>query len=143
MAKTRPETIKLIGYPQRKEGRSAATCYPGHLMVKGVGALIAKAGTAKLVYSPAIVLENELVGGDINTVYAIGDRIYYGVFSSGEEAQVRIPAAAAAIADGDYLEADATGCFRKWTDGIKLAQSMEAVDNSAGAAEAFLKVRFL
>ncbi len=145
MAKSRSETIKLIGNPQRKEGQCAVTLYPGHLVVLGgvAPATLVKAPTAKLVYSPAIVLENEHLGGDINTVYAATDRVYYAIFNSGESAQVRIPAAAAAIAVGDYLEADATACFRKWTDGIKLAQATEAVDNSGGASEAFLNVRFM
>jgi hypothetical protein len=104
---------------------------------------IVKAPTAKLPYACSIVLENELLGGDINTPYAANENVYYGVFQPGESAQVRIPAAAGAIVKNDYLEADATGCFRKWTDGVKLAQAREAVDNSAGATETFLKVVFI
>lgn len=140
--KTRPDTIVLVGMPTRKEDKAIAALSPGHVVVYS-GAGIIKRGVAAVAGPKAIALENELLGKTIDDAYPIGENVYYAVFKSGERAQVRVPAAAAAIAKGDSLQFDATGCLVKIAGGIAIAISQDALDNSAGATEAFLKVEFL
>jgi len=140
--KTRSETIVLVGMPTRKEDRAIAAVSPGHVVVYS-GAGIIKRATAAVQGAKAIVFENELLGKTILDAYAIGENVYYGVFKAGDRAQVRVPAGAAAIIKGDSLEFDATGCFRKLASGVAVAIANEALNNSAGGAEAFLTVEFL
>ena len=128
--------------PTRKEDKAIAALSPGHVVVYS-GAGIIKRATAAVAGAKAIVFENELLGKTINDAYAIGENVYYGVFKSGDRAQVRIAASASAITKGDALEFDATGCFRKRVTGIAVASAEEALDNSAGVVEAFLTVEFL
>lgn len=141
MAKTRPETIVLIGQPIRKEDKAIAAFSPGHILVFS-GAGVIKRATAKVAGRKAVALENELIGGTITDAYAVNDNAYYAVFSSGEVSQVRVAASATAIVKGDRLEFAADGTIRKWTDGIAVAEAIEALDNSAGVTETFIKVEW-
>jgi hypothetical protein len=140
--KARPETIVLIGFPERKEDKAVAAFSPGHIL-EFSGAGVRKQSTAKIAGRKAVAFENELLGKTIQDAYDVNENAYYGIFKSGEKALVRVAAAAAAIAKGDRLEFDGTGCLRKWTDGIAQGIADEALDNSAGATEAFLKVEWL
>lgn len=142
MAKERPEKIVLVGMPTRKEDKAITAMSPGHVVVYS-GAGIRTRNVAAVAGAKAIVLPDELRGRTITDAYAIGDNVYYGIFKSGERAQVRLAAAAAAITKGDSLEFDATGCFRKLAAGVAVAVAEEAIDNSAGGEEAFIKVEFL
>lgn len=142
MAKIRPETIVLVGSPTRKEDKAIAAISPGHVVVySGTG--IIKRNVAAVAGPKAVAFENEHLGKTIEDEYAIGENVYYGVFKSGDRAQVRVPAGAAAIAKGDSLEFDATGCLIKRAAGIAVAIAEEALDNSAGGTEAFIKAEWL
>jgi hypothetical protein len=156
MAKTRSETIVLVGMPTRKEDKAIAAMSPGHVVVYS-GAGIIKRATAKVDGPKAVVLEDELRGKTIVDAYAIGDNVYYAVFKPGECSQVRVAASATSIAKGAQLEFAADGTLRNrgafsqsgttpfavTEAGIAVAIAMEALDNSAGVVEAFLTVEWL
>jgi hypothetical protein len=54
-----------------------------------------------------------------------------------------VAAAAAAIAIGAYLEYAGDGTLKVWAAGTRIAQALEAVDNSAGGAPARIRVEIL
>lgn len=156
MAKTRSEAIVLLGNPERQEDKAIAAFSPGHLLeFNSTG--VRKHSVAKGKARKAIATENELLGKTIEDAYAINDNAYLAVFKSGEQAQVRLAAAAAAIVKGDFLESAGDGTLRKLTaasqgggapyaytsEGVPLAVALEAIDNSAGGTEVFINVEFL
>lgn len=159
MAKSKPETIKLIAPTLRRcEAKATAAIKPGHILQLDTTATQVKVNaTAKIRPRLAVALEDELGGKTITDAYANGDRVYYGIFKSGDVAQLRLAANAAAITLADQLEVAADGTVRKLTagsqlgsglftytpPGIAIAAPLEAIDNSANAAEVFIKVEFL
>lgn len=112
---------------------------PGYALERNAGK-VRPQSTAKKRTLVRIATENLLEGKSIDDIYAIGDRVYYTDLKPGHEAQVRIPAGAAAIVDGDQLELAGDGTFRKLTDGQAVVEAIESIDNSGGAAEAFIYV---
>lgn len=176
-------TVLLKGDGIHKEAIAAGAITPGHLvMLNNTGKVVVCTGASKKI-QPNFALENELIGEGIDTAYASGDKVPYIVPERGAEVYALVPAAAAAIVIGDYLECDGTGCLRKFaglTDSTggtanttlvaisagyvqaevannmadlaayananrtsTIAIALEAVDNSAGAAPARIKVEVL
>jgi hypothetical protein len=158
MAKTRPETIKIYGTPLITEGIASSAIKPGHLVQLGGNHDYQVQGTAKAAVRRSVALENELIGKTIEDAYAEHDRMYVGIFKSGEAAQCRVAASASAVAKGVFLEAAGDGTLRVVTAasqtttanyvytvaGVPVAIALEAVDNSANAAsDAYIMVEFL
>jgi hypothetical protein len=96
--------------------------------------------------------ENELAGKTITDQYAIGDQVLCMVCAPGAEVLMVLAASAAAIVIGDYLESAGDGTVRLGvadaaTDTAQrraiVGMALEAVDNSGGGTEVFIKVEVL
>ncbi len=142
MAKAKPDTICLKGMPMIKEGVATAALNPGYLVeFDGATDKVKKQSTAQEDCRRAFALENDLVGDERTDAYAKDDRVRYGSFHAGQEVYARVAAAAPAIVLGNKLEAAGDGTVRKLTaNGAVVGFALEAVDNSAGAAEVFIQV---
>lgn len=137
-----PKTITLKGVGIHKEGAAIAAILPGDLLEFNSTGL-RRHSVAASNARKAFALENDQVGDDIDTAYAIGARVKYAVFHAGEEVYARVAAAATAITKGAALESAGDGTLRIATadaatdtaqrDSI-VAYALEAVDNSAGGA---------
>lgn len=137
-------TIFLKKRPIRKEGIADAAIVPGMLVKLAADGKFDPHGTAAAATPKAFAFEKELwannqtngqpiAGAPIDSAYAAGDRLLYGVCSSGAEVYALLPPSAAAIVAGDLLESAGNGCLRKLTTGVALAMALEAVDNSGDA----------
>lgn len=127
----------------QNEASCSAAVSPGHIVEFTGTTQVRKQATAKKKTLLRIVTCNLFLGGDKDTAYAAGDNVYFSSLKPGDQAQVRIPAAAAAIVRGDQLELSGDGTMRKLTDGAALAEATEAVDNSAGGTEAFINIEVI
>lgn len=142
-------TVFVKGYPTRKEAPAGGAIMPGHLIkMNAAGNVIAHnaaAGNAQ----KAFAFEYELTGKDIDTPYANGDNVLYGVSRSGHEVYALVAAGAGAIVIGDALESAGDGTLRKVATAAAtgdtgrnsvVGYAMEALDNSAGAEMARLLI---
>lgn len=136
-------TILLKGSPLIKEKVAAAALSPGHCLERTSADKVQKQATADSDAGVLIALENDLIGDEITDAYASGDIVRFIAAQPGDEVQVRLPAAAVAVVIGDKLEFDATGCVNKIATGVAKFVALEAVDNSVGGSEAFIKVEVL
>lgn len=130
----------------------AATIKPGHLVMMSSATAVLVHGTAAANAAKTFALERGEMGKGVTDAYASGDRVKVGHFRPGDRVQARVAAAAPAIAAGDFLESNGTGCLRKAvtdasTDDTQritvVARAREAIDNSAGGAEVFIDVEIL
>ena len=145
MAKDNPETILLKGMPMIKEGQTDEKLSPGHVVEFGGTKEIQKQATAQQANArKAIALENDLEGKTINDEYAVDALVKYALCYSGCEMYVRVAAAAPAIVKNDKLELKGDGTVRKQTNnGVTFAYALEALDNSTGTKETFIKVEIV
>lgn len=152
-------TIQLKGQPIRKEGVASEIMSPGHFVVSdpsdkdnaGSLAFPAVAGGA----AQGVVYENEIEGQTITDAYAANDNVLYGVFPKGSEVLGRVAAGAAAIAKGDPLivQTDGTvitnggnaltGAAETVLINHTVGIALEAVDNSGGGSEVFIKMEIV
>lgn len=142
-------TISLKGQPIRKEGVATAIVKPGHF-VPSIPRTATQNGTIALpgaagVAAQGVVLENELEGKTIADAYAVGDNVLYGVFPKGGEVLARVAAGAAAIVAGAPLMVTTAGTLAVGTVGTHhiVATALHALDNSGGAADAWLQVEII
>ncbi len=145
-------TILLKGRGIRKEGVALLALSPGELVERNASDQIIAHATAAGNASPAFVVENELLGSEITVDYAALDNVVYETMPRGAEVLARLAAAAAAVIIGNYLESAGDGTLRITTtaaatantarSGI-IARAIEAVDNSGGGGEVFIKVEIL
>jgi hypothetical protein len=123
-------------------------------MLNSAGKVVVHA-TAKAQCAKMFAFENELANYDgtsgtnhsVDTAYASGDLVYYGVPTGGAEVYGLVAAGADAIVVGDLLESAGDGTLRKLTAasqlttgnytytpaGAAIAKALEAVDNSGGS----------
>ena len=147
------KTIVLKGQGQvRKELIAAAAITPGYLCERTSSNTVQKHAGAGLTAAPMFALENEVVGGNIDTAYVALDTVLLGIFPPGTEIFALVAASASAIVIGDVLESDGDGTLRiqtadAATDAAQrrsaVAVAIEAVDNSGGGSEARIKVELL
>lgn len=147
MAQTNPNTIVLkVGSDFRTTERVAgAAVSPGHLVVLNSSDQLIKHNVSVGRALAMFALEKEYTANGITTAYASGDTVVAGEFDKNDEVYARVPAAAAAIVIGDVLVSNGDGTLKKVaasTDyGVAIA--LQALDNSAGGAEAFIKCKIL
>jgi hypothetical protein len=137
-------TVILAGHARGRydEGRLSTVATPGHLLSLNSDGTYR---THNVAGGPAllrILIEDALIGKGLNDAYAIGDLARFYEPQAGEELNVLIPAAAAAIVVGDRLASNGDGTFKKanGTTDVNLVQAIEAKDNSAGGTPFRLKV---
>ena len=144
------KTILLRGHLfTRKELQAAAAVTPGYLCERASATTVQKHSGAGLNAAKMFALENEVVGGEIDTDYATGDNVLLAVCAPGTEVYALVAAAATAITVGAALESAGDGTLRLATvdaatddtqrDSV-VAYAIEAVNNSGGGAEARIKV---
>ena len=141
--KLNPETIILKGTPNFVEGSASSEVKPGQHIVYG-GANDYQAGAAASAGVLKVVTENDLVGKTIEDSYAAEEQVYAHVPAKGDVVYLRLPAGAAAITKGALIKRAASGNFAG--GGVAadaVAEAEEAVDNSAGATDAFIKARII
>lgn len=139
MAKSAPETIILKGTPNIREAQANAALSPGHVVELLSTGKIQKQSTADENTMLMVAMENDLIGKTIADAYAADDNVYVHMPKPGDMIYVRVPAAAAAIVIGDHLELVGDGTVHKLAAGAPLAIAEEAVDNSGGGTEVFIK----
>jgi len=123
-----------------KAAASGTAIVPGMLLEIASGE-VQEHSTAAGTASKMFALPNICTGGTIDTVYAVGDLVRYGTFSSGQEINAFVADGASAIAEGDPLESAGDGTLRKVATAAATANTSrdsivayagEAVDNSGG-----------
>jgi hypothetical protein len=133
-------TIRIKCYADRREEALAdAALSPGHLLMKNSTNEVLKntATTQKLV---AVAIEDYHQGKTIDDAYSSGDVVSYIHPMPGDVVQLRVAAAEEAIVIGDALQPKNDGTVEKGTTN-PIAYAEEAVDNSAGGSEVFIKAR--
>jgi hypothetical protein len=128
--------IVLRGQPYINEEGVAATAdiLPG-MLVKGVSS-IAKHSTSGGAAARAFVLERDEAGRDVDTVYAINDKVKVGLFQPGERVWAIIPSGQNIAEDG-WLMSNGDGTLIAHTgSNTRIGRCLEAVNNSAGPSYA-------
>lgn len=129
-----PHTIILKGRPERREEDAGGAITPGHLITYASDGDFEVHNTAGGRAAPIFAGENELFGKDIDDAYASGERILGWHCAPGDEVYALVPAAAAAIVEGDYLESNGDGTLRKQaTASVAVATGTVTDDNSAAS----------
>lgn len=182
MPQTTPSTIALTQPVRTIERLANAALSPGHIVELMSTNLFRKNTRVGRPIARIIALEKEYDGKGITDDYASNDQVVAGIFHSGAEVVLRVPASAAAIVIGDLLEPVSGGTVRKQAQGalvtsvgtgdgtiadvtgsfsqsvlnnnfkdvadavngqVVFAIALEAVDNSAGGSEAFIRAILL
>lgn len=143
-AKTR---IDVHPVTRTREAQASEAMLPGHIVeYVSTGKFRKNDRAGDVSVLPMIALQKEYDGqglraGDHGTFsYAIDDQVIAGIFRSGDEVVLRVPASAAAIVIGDQLGTVADGCVAKISNAahIPFAVALEALDNSSGGSEAYI-----
>lgn len=141
-----PHTIVLRGelHQRHDEARANAALKPGHLIKKNSSSEVLKHATAAGGGQLFVAKEDDLVGKTINDAYAAGDVVFYHIPQKGDWLYMRVAAAATAIAVNDPLTSAGDGTIKKSTGGtdVVIGHAKEALDNSGGGAEAFLRMEW-
>lgn len=147
-----PNTILLKGRGIRKERISGAAINPGHLVEVNTANNVVVHSAAASSAAAAFAIENELFGKTINDALTSGDQVVFEYMPTGAEIYARLAASAPAVVIGDYLESAGDGTLRKVavdaaTDqgqrNAVVARAIEAVDNSGGGTEVFIRVEIV
>ena len=137
--------IALITGGRIEEGVAGGAINPGHLIAIGSAGTYAVHGTAGGIAERAFAVEDALQSRTRTNAYASGERVTFLLAKKGDAVLARVKAAAVAIVVGDKLISAGDGTLIKTTgtpvDTVAIA--LDAVDNSAGAAEVMLRVRVL
>lgn len=138
-----PNTIMLRGDRGKREEAfaSAGTIKPGHQVNRDSSSNFAKNALATgSDITTQIAVEDSLQGLGINDAYASGAVVMTYIPEAGDHVYVRVPAGAAAIVIGDLLQLDNTGCFIKRAAGSSKGTALDALDNSGGGTEVFIRM---
>lgn len=137
-----PKTIELYGHGLQHEATALGAITPGMLVERAAGGVQAHS-TATGGGNTSFANEYALTGDGIDDAYAIDDQVLFNTYAQGSGIYALVPAAAAAIAEGTFLVSNGDGTLRAQaatTTATVFAQALEAVDNSAGAAPARIRV---
>jgi hypothetical protein len=133
-----PHTIILKGRPERREENAGGAITPGHLLKYASDGDFEVHSSAGGRAAPIFAGENELFGGDIDDAYASGDRVLGWHCAPGDEVYALVPAAAAAIVIGDYLESNGDGTLRKQASGAVSVATGAVTDDDDAASNGTL-----
>lgn len=155
------KTIILRGTGIAKEAIANAAITPGYLVEVMSTGNLRKHATAGGNAAKAFARENEVIGKGIDTDYAALDTALYIVAQPGAEVFALVPASAAAIVIGDFLQSNGDGTLVKHvaqvipdpadttappipvTPNMIIGIAISAIDNSGGGTEARVKVEVL
>lgn len=126
----------------RFEAVANAAINPGHFCRRRSDGKVEKQGTADVLIAPLIAIENEIFGKGVLDAYAAGDNVLLVHVEGGGVVNAKVAAAAPAIVIGDPISVAADGTVKKAaSEGVAIATTEEAVDNSGGASETFIRIR--
>jgi hypothetical protein len=140
---TTPKTVLLKGNPIRKEAAAGGTITPGHLVARANTGKFVVQASADIDVAKAFALEADLIGKGIDDNYAADDQVQVAYCRPGDEIYALLPANAAAVVIGDFLQSNGNGALKKLASGVAIAVALEAVDNSGGATPARIKVEVI
>lgn len=143
MVASTPKTIALKGSYISDEALANEVLSPGHLVELLSTGKVQKADVVTGELPVSVAFEQEYLGKEITVAYAAEDTVVYITPVRGGVVYVRVPASAAAIVIGDRLEAATGGVVQKLASGVAVGIALEAVDNSGGGSEAFIRMRVL
>jgi hypothetical protein len=121
--------IKLLGEPvQNEDDKAAEAITPGHLVTFDSNGDLIKHATSGGVCATAIAMEREEAGQDIDTAYAIGDKVKVGVFGPGTRFNALV-ASGVNVAKGALLMSAGNGTLaaRTSTNHV-VGRAMEAIN---------------
>jgi hypothetical protein len=147
-------TILLKGRDKvtRKEYVAGTAINPGYLLALAADGEVDPHAAAAENQSSMFAFENELAGEEITDAYSVGDQVLCMVCAPGVEILAVLAASADAIVIGVYLESAGDGTLRVLTTAAATEESerrsvvgmaLEAVDNSGGGTEVFIKMEVL
>jgi hypothetical protein len=140
-----PKTIVLRGElsERHEEARANAALSPGHIIMKNASNKVLKHATAGGGGQMWVAKERGMFGtpsGTINDAYAADDLVFYHMPQPSDLLFCRVAAAAVAIAFNDPLTSDGAGGLKKATGGdVVFGYAQDALDNSGGSADAFIR----
>lgn len=140
-----PHTILLRGMYTKthRNAKADAALKPGHIITKNATDEVLKHATAGAGGQIMVAMEDRLIGRTINDAYAEAESVPYHIPTTGDWLYLRVAAAASAIVHNAPLTSDGAGCVKLATgDDIIIARALEALDNSAGGSEAFLRTEW-
>lgn len=138
---TAPRTILLKGRGTRDERVANAGINPGYLLNTRSDGKYEKHGTAGANTPRIFALENELFGLGIDDAYVANDLVQAEQCGPPQWVLAKLPADATAVVIGDKLQSNGDGTLTKVTGtNTALAMALDAVDNSAGGTEVFIRV---
>ena len=139
-----PRTILLKGRGIRDERVAQAAILPGQLLLlRSDGQFQVHNGAG--AFAPAtFALENELFGLGVDDTYNANDLVQAEMCGPPQWVLARLPASASAVNIGDLLQSNGDGNLTKVSGtNTPIAQALDAVNNSAGATTAFIRVRIV
>lgn len=129
-------------YGRRDERNTTTAITPGALVALGSENTVAVHAVAK-GFTPAVfATENELEGGTIRDAYGNGDVVQLIHALPGDDIQALL-ADDETIVIGDFLESAGDGTLQKYTDGVIIAQALEAIDRTESDADERIIVRIV
>lgn len=145
MVTSSPTCIALTGDFIQKELLADEVLSPGHLLEVSAAGKWQKHSTANTRKHTAFAEAKLYEGKEITDAYADGDSVIGLIFPPGAEVVARVAAGATAIVVGDPLTPAADGTLKKATVGTHelVATALEAIDNSGGGTEVFIRVIIL
>jgi len=151
-----PQVIELIGgekgqsIHEEKLSAAGSAIKPGYLIEELAAGTVQEHSTQAGNSQRLVALANTSVGGLITDTYAVGERVRFGAFQSGQKAYLKVAVGTAAILQGASLQSVGDGTVETLAVAAATTQAqresvigtaLEAIDNSAGSAELFIKVR--
>lgn len=135
MAKANPETILLIGEPNRREYDAASAITPGDLVeLNSSGAVLRHNSAGARIGPRYVAVENDIAGDDITHDYATGEVVQVHSARPGEVLLMRL-GAGSSVAIGDFLQSNGAGRLAS-VDADSSAFDAEATSIFAVALEA-------
>ena len=120
MADTRSKTVVLVGDGYIKEAKStAAAITPGHLIERTSAGTVRVHATAGGNAAKLFAIENEGIGGTIDTAYANSSLIKFVVGEPGMEINALLKDGEN-VAIGDFLESGGNGRLQKHVADVDL-----------------------
>ncbi len=141
-----PKVINLGGEYTQHEAVAGGTIVPGMLLEFEADAVdtVEVHSDAGGWCNPRFAREYYEVGYGIDDAYVTGNQVIYYTFQPGAEVYALLAANAVAIAKAAPLASAGDGTLKLAADGdVVLAQALEAVNNSANASRARIRVTII
>ncbi len=141
-----PKVINLYGSYTQHEAVAGATIVPGMLVELESDTVdtVEPHGDAGGVANPCFAREYYEIGNGIDDAYASGDQVIYYTFQPGAGVYALVAANATAIPKAGFVSSAGDGTVKLAADGdIVIGQAREAVNNSANASRARIRIEIL